>query len=91
MRTNSGAVSGTSVSRTALPAAFAGTADLVQVRQGAVDRGEVLLDDRLALPRIRFFRRALDRLDRLVARHHARQREEARLQDGVDAGAQAEA
>jgi hypothetical protein len=66
-------------------------ANLVQVRHGAVDRGKVLLDDRFSLLRVRFFRRALDRLDGLVARHHARQREEAGLQDRVHAGAQAEA
>jgi hypothetical protein len=66
-------------------------ANLVQVRYGAVDRGKVLPDDLFALLRVRFFGRALDRFDGLVAGHHARQREETRLQDGVHAGAQAEA
>ena len=61
----------------------------MQVRHGAVDRGKVLLDDRFSLLRVRFFCRPLDRLDGLVAGHHTRQREEAGLQDGVHAGAQA--
>ena len=42
-------------------------------------------DDVLALGAVRLLHGALDRGNRGIARQHARQREEARLQDGVDA------
>ena len=58
--------------------------DFVHVLQRAIDRGKVLLDDLLALSRVRAFGLALDGLDRRVARHDPGEREKARLQDGVD-------
>ncbi len=59
--------------------------DLEQVGDRGIDGFEILLDHLFALAGIGLFRCFLDRRDRLVARHHARQREKAGLQDGVGA------
>ena len=89
LRTKIGASSGTSAGSSS-PVQRLGHRDLVQVRQRRVDRGEVLLDHRAALAAVRLLDRGLDRGDRLVARQHAGDGEEAGLQDGVDARAEAE-
>ena len=89
LRTKSGASSGTSGGSSA-PVSVCGHRDLVQMLQRRVDRGEVLLDHRAALAAVGLLDGVLDRGDRLVARQHAGDGEEAGLQDGVDARAEAE-
>ncbi len=61
-----------------------GNLDPVQALERAVDRGLVALDDLGAAPAVGLGDRRLDPLDRLLARQHARDGEEARLQDDVD-------
>ena len=59
----------------------------VQVRQGGVDGGEVLLDDLGAALGVALLDRVLDARDGLVRGEDAGDREEAGLHDGVDAAA----
>ena len=58
------------------------------MREGAVHRREIALHDVLALAAIGLADGFLDPRDRLVARQHAGDGEEAGLQDGVGAPAQ---
>ena len=60
-----------------------GDLDAVHSFHGTVDRRLVALDDLGAAPAVRLVDGSLDPLDRLLARQHARDREEARLQDDV--------
>ena len=69
--------------------ACAGHLHLVQVGQRLVDRGEVPLDDLLALLAVGLLDRLLDLGDGLLARQHAGDGEEAGLHDRVDAPAHA--
>ena len=64
--------------------------DFAQPRQGSVDRGEVLIDDRLPLARVCLADRLLDVADRLLARQNAGDGEEAGLQNGVGPRTQAD-
>ena len=91
LRTKAGRRAGTVCARRRAAGGGARHLDLVQVGERIVDRREVLLHDLRALARVGPFGLLLDRRDRLVARQHARQREEAGLQDRVDARAEAEA
>ncbi len=61
-----------------------GNLHLEQVRQGLFHRAEVLPDDLLPLRPVGLLDRLLDGVDRLVARQHPRNGEEAGLHDGVD-------
>ena len=63
--------------------------DLAEPVERRVDRGLVAIEHRLAALAVRASDRLLDREDRLVERQHAGEREEARLQHGVDATAHA--
>ena len=63
--------------------------DLFQVRQRMIHGGKVLLHHRLAALAVGLLDRLLDLLDRLLARQHAADGEEAGLHDGVDARAHA--
>ncbi len=63
---------------------------LMQMRQRAVDRGEVHVHDRLALAAVGLADRLLDMGDRLFAWQHAGDGEEAGLQDRVRPQAQPE-
>ena len=69
--------------RSALVAA-AGNAHLVQMRQRVVDGLEVPAHHVAALAAVALLDRVLDARDRLLARQHAGDGEEAGLQDGVD-------
>ena len=62
---------------------------LEQIRQRRVHRSEILADHVVALRLVAGDDRLLDARDRLLARQHAGDREEARLQHGVDPSAQA--
>ena len=62
----------------------------VQIRERAVHRFEVPPHDVLALHGVGLPDRLLDLLDGIRAREHAGEREEAGLQDGVDAAAEAQ-
>ncbi len=64
-----------------------GHLDFVQVFQGVIDRGQVHLDDRFTFAAVGLADRLLDLLDRLIARQHAGDGEEADLHDRVDAAA----
>ena len=61
----------------------------MQRREREVDGGDVALDHELAALPVGAPDRLLDRGDRLLAREDAGEREEARLQHGVDARAEA--
>ena len=61
----------------------------MHVRQRSVNRGKVLLNNRVALLGISLLNRVLDFRNRLFARQNVGNREEARLHDGVDALAHA--
>ena len=67
-----------------------GHLDPVQAVQRAVDRGLVALDHLGAAPAVGLGDRRLDPLDRLLARHHAGDGEEAGLQDDVDPSGEAD-
>ena len=64
--------------------ASAGTSHLLQSFERHVDRGEVLLDDRLAALAVRLADGRLDVLDRLLARQNPGEGKEAGLHRGVD-------
>ena len=64
--------------------------DFVHLLERTVDRSEVALDDDAATAGVRLLDVLLDEADRLIARQHARQHEEARLHDGVDARTEAD-
>ena len=66
-----------------------GHLDLVEALQRPVDRRPVLLDHLRAALSVRLLDRLFDLGDRLVARQHAGDREEAGLEDDVDATGQA--
>jgi len=68
----------------AAPARLGGHLHLVEMGEGGVDGGEVLLDDRPALPSVGLLDGALDLRDRLLAGQDAGDREEAGLHDRVD-------
>ena len=61
----------------------------MQGGQGLVHRRVVLLHHRLALPGVGLVNGFLDLRNRLLARQHVGNGEEARLHDGVDAAAHA--
>ncbi len=63
--------------------------DFVQMRQRVVHGLQIHLDDFIALLAVGFLDGILDRVNRLVLRQHAGQREETDLHDGVDASAHA--
>ena len=54
------------------------------MRQRSVNRGKVLLNNRIALLGIGLLNRVLDFRNRLLARQNVGNREEARLHDGID-------
>ena len=85
LRTNSGAVAGTSGRSRPSCCRRGRDTHLVQLRQRIVDGLEIPLHDLLALAAVGLPDRLLDLRDRLVARQHARDGEEAGLQDGVGA------
>ena len=89
LRTNAGALAGTTAGSSRAGGHPAGNLDPVQALQGAVDRGLVALDHLGAAPAVGLGDRGLDLLDRLLARQHARDGEEAGLQDGVGPAGQA--
>ena len=61
----------------------------MQSGERAVDGRLVALDDLGAAAAVRLRDRRLDPFDRLLARHHAGEREEAGLEDDVDAPGEA--
>ncbi len=61
--------------------------DFLEVRQGVVHGGEVLLDDLFTLLAVGLLDCLFDLLDGLIARQHAGNREEAGLHDRIHAGA----
>ena len=63
--------------------------DLLERGESSVDGGEVAPDHLLALAAVALLDRVLDRRDRLLDGQHAREREEAGLQDGVHTSGQA--
>ena len=67
-----------------------GHLDLVQPLERAVDGGLVALDHLGAAPAVGLGDRVLDPLDRLLARQHSGEGEEAGLQDDVDSPGQAD-
>jgi hypothetical protein len=58
--------------------------DFVQVVEGAIDRREILIDELRSLAAVGRKDGLLDPGDRLLARQHARDREEARLHHRID-------
>ena len=68
---------------------WAGTLTSIEVLEGVVHRGEILLYHGLAALAVGLLDGVLDGVDGFVARQHAADGEEAGLHDGVDAPAHA--
>ena len=62
-----------------------GTVTWMQMRQGVVHRGKILFDECFSALAVGFADCLLDLVDRLFARQHSADREEAGLHDRVDA------
>ena len=83
--TNGGASAGTSGNRLSRARRCRRKRDLVEVLERAINRGEVPLDELRSLSAVGRDDGVLDSGDGLVAREHARDREEAGLHDRIDA------
>ena len=68
---------------------FVGHLDFVEVAEGGIDRGEVLLHDGFAALAVGFLDGVLDGFDGIFAGEHAADGKEAGLHDGIDASAHA--
>jgi len=87
--TNSGASAGTAGRMSNGEVTLSGNLDLVEVAEGRIHGGEILLHHAFAALAVSLLDGVLDGLDGFLARQHSADGEEARLHDGVDATAHA--